>query len=223
MKPIIELSGLLSFRLFKTYLPLAHHSSWNVLEEINAVRTQMPTLIQRHDAIWMKLRTQASLYQITSLLFMNMEEKGKKKNQLWLQGVIIKTYNRKTHNSVLVISPYEICMIMYYWIKTYNVLRGFGILHLLRQLDISQCSLMLYSIPHLSFLFLHLSFLWKLIRLSPLSTHAATNEWGFRIQTLHWGWCHLSRLINLCDLCVMYRRFTYPSKSTEEKIIFNIM
>lgn len=69
MKPIIELSGLLSFRLFKTYLPLAHHSSWNVLEEINVVRTQMPTLIQHHDAVWMKLRTQASLYQITSLLF----------------------------------------------------------------------------------------------------------------------------------------------------------
>lgn len=152
MKPIIELSGLLSFRLFKTYLPLAHHSSWNVLEEINAARTQMPTLIQRHDAVWMKLRTQASLYQITSLLFMNMEEKGRKKNQLWLQGVIIKTYNRKTHNSVSVISPYEICMIMYYWIKTYNVLRGFGILHLLRQLDISQCSLMLYSILCLFFL-----------------------------------------------------------------------
>lgn len=79
MKPIIELSGLLSFRLFKTYLPLAHHSSWNVLEEINAARTQMPTLIQRHDAVWMKLRTQASLYQITSLLFMNMEEKGGEK------------------------------------------------------------------------------------------------------------------------------------------------
>lgn len=51
MKPIIELSGLLSFRLFKTYLPLAHHSSWNVLEEINAARTQMPTLIQCHDAV----------------------------------------------------------------------------------------------------------------------------------------------------------------------------
>lgn len=50
MKPIIELSGLLSFRLFKTYLPLAHHSSWNVLEEINAARTQMPTLTRRHDA-----------------------------------------------------------------------------------------------------------------------------------------------------------------------------
>lgn len=153
MKPIIELSGLLSFRLFKTYLPLAHHSSWNVLEEINAARTQMPTLIQRHDAVWMKLRTQASLYQITSLLFMNMEGKGKEKNQLWLQGVIIKTHNRETHNSILVISPYKICMIMYYWIKTYNVLRGFGILHLLRQLDISQCSLMLYPIPHLSLSF----------------------------------------------------------------------
>lgn len=158
MKPIIELSGLLSFRLFKTYLPLAHHSSWNVLEEINAARTQMPTLIQRHDAVWMKLRTQASLYQITSLLFMNMEEKGGEKNQLWLQGVIIKTYNRKTHNSVLVIFLFEICMIMYYWIKTYNVLRGFGILHFLRQLDISQCSLMLYSIPHLSLLFFESSF-----------------------------------------------------------------
>lgn len=51
MKPIMELSGLLSFRLFKTYLLPAHHSSWNVLEEINAVRTQMPTLIQRHDAV----------------------------------------------------------------------------------------------------------------------------------------------------------------------------
>lgn len=51
MKPIIELSGLLSFRLFKTYLPTAHHSSWNVLEEINAARTQMPTLIRRHDAV----------------------------------------------------------------------------------------------------------------------------------------------------------------------------
>lgn len=148
MKPIIELSGLLSFRLFKTYLPPAHHSSWNVLEEINAARTQMPTLIRRHDAVWMKLRTQASLYQITSLLFMNMEEKEEGKKRLWLQGVIIKTYNRKTHNSVLVISLYEICMIMYYWIKTYNVLRGFDILHLLTQLDIS--SLMLYSILNLS-------------------------------------------------------------------------
>ena len=161
MKPIIELSGLLSFRLFKTYLPLAHHSSWNVLEEINAARTQMPTLIRRHDAVWMKLRTQASLYQITSLLFMNMEGKKRegKRNQLWLQGVIIKTDNRKTHNSVLVISPYEICMIMYYWIKTYNVLRGFGILHLLRQLDISQCSLnVIVDPPPLLFLLFLLSF-----------------------------------------------------------------
>lgn len=157
MKPIIELSGLLSFRLFKTYLPLAHHSSWNVLEEINAARTQMPTLIQRHDAVWMKLRTQASLYQITSLLFMNMEEKGRKTfSYAWLQGVIIKTYNRKTHNSVLVIFLYEICMIMYYWMKTHHVLRGFGILHFLKQLDISQYSLMLCSIFHLSLLFLHL-------------------------------------------------------------------
>lgn len=162
MKPIIELSGLLSFRLFKTYLPLAHHSSWNVLEEINAVRTQMPTLIQLHDAVWMKLRTQASLYQITSLLFHEYGGKRKGKNKLWLQGVIIKTYNRKTHNSVLVISPYEICMIMYYWIKTYNVLRGFGILHLFRQLDISQCSLMLCLIHHLFILFLNLFFFFSL-------------------------------------------------------------
>jgi len=51
MKPIIELSGLLSFSPFRTYLPLAHHSSWNVLEEINAERTQMPTLILLHDAV----------------------------------------------------------------------------------------------------------------------------------------------------------------------------
>jgi len=72
MKPIIELSGLLSFSPFRTYLPLAHHSSWNVLEEINAGRTQMPTLILLHDAVWMELRTQATLYQITSPLFMNM-------------------------------------------------------------------------------------------------------------------------------------------------------
>lgn len=207
MKPIIELSGLLSFRLFKTYLPLAHHSSWNVLEEINAARTQMPTLIQRHDAVWMKLRTQASLYQITSLLFMNMEEKGGEKNQLWLQGVIIKTYNRKTHNSVLVIFLFEICMIMYYWIKTYNVLRGFGILHVLRQLDISQCSLMLYSIPHLSLLFFWIFFFplpLKIDRLSPLSIQASTNEWGFQIQTLHSSWYHLSLLIKLCDIYGWY-------------------
>lgn len=152
MKPIIELSGLLSFRLFKTYLAAAHHSSWNVLEEINAVRTQMPTLIRRHDAVWMKLRTQASLYQITSPLFFffssppslfheygrggvrkkknvrgGWREGRKKKNKPLLQGVIMKTYNGETHNSVLVICSYEICMIMYYGIKTYNVLRGFSV------------------------------------------------------------------------------------------------
>jgi len=181
MKPIIELSGLLSFRLFKTYLPLAHHSSWNVLEEINATRTQMPTLIRRHDAFEWSWEHRASLNQITSLLFMNMEGKGRKKWQQWLQGVIIKTYNRKTHNSALVISPYEICMIMYHWIKTYNVLRGFGILHFSTQLDISQSSLMLCAIPHLSFFVLAFFSFWKLIRLSPVYIKAATNEWAFKI------------------------------------------
>ena len=144
MKPIIELSGLLSFRLFKTYLLPAHHSSWNVLEEINAGRTQMPTLMLLHDVVWMKLRTQAPLYQITSLLFMNME---KEKIQLWLQGVIIKTYNRKNTQFRFSNLLYEICMIMYFWIKTYNVLRGFGIVRLLKQLvDISECFLMFYFI-----------------------------------------------------------------------------
>lgn len=186
MKPIIELSGLLSFRLFKTYLPLAHHSSWNVLEEINAVRTQMPTLIQLHDAVWMKLRTQASLYQITSLLFHEYGGKRKGKNKLWLQGVIIKTYNRKTHNSVLVISLYEICMIMYYWIKTYNVLRGFGILHLFRQLDISQCSLMLCLIHHLFILFLNLFFFffaenWLDYLNSPFRRHQMNEVWRSKL------------------------------------------
>lgn len=39
----------------------------------------------------------------------------------------MKTYNGETHNSVLVICSYEIYMIMYYGIKTYNVLRGFSI------------------------------------------------------------------------------------------------
>lgn len=155
MKPIIELSGLLSFRLFKTYLPLAHHSSWNVLEEINASRTQMPTLIQHHDAVWMKLRTQASFYQITSRLFMNMEEKGRgKKNKLWLQGIIIETYNRETDNSVLVISLYEMCMIIYDWIKAYNVVKGFDNLHLLRQLDILEYFFVLRLILHFFLLFL---------------------------------------------------------------------
>lgn len=54
-------------------------------------------------------------------------EGGEKKNKPLLQGVIMKTYNGETHNSVLVICSYEICMIMYYGIKTYNVLRGFSV------------------------------------------------------------------------------------------------
>lgn len=108
---------MLSLSLFRT---LSHHSSWNVLEEINAARTQMPTLIGLRDAVSMKFtKHNASLYQITSLLFMNMEKekkkkKGKKKIPLWLQGVIIKTYNRRTDNSVLVIWLYERCMILWW-------------------------------------------------------------------------------------------------------------
>lgn len=137
MKPIMELSGLLSFRLFKTYLLPAHHSSWNVLEEINAVRTQMPTLIQRYDAVWMKLRTQAPLYQITSLPFFPHEYGGKRGGgkKAVASRCNYKDIQQKDTQFLLVICQYEICMIMYYWIKTDNVLRGFGILHSLRQLE----------------------------------------------------------------------------------------
>lgn len=70
---------MLSLSLFRT---LSHHSSWNVLEEINAARTQMPTLIGLRDAVSMKFtKHNASLYQITSLLFMNMEKEKKKKKK----------------------------------------------------------------------------------------------------------------------------------------------
>lgn len=63
--------------------------------------------------------------------------------------------------------------------------------------------------PLCSLLFLLLFyFLWKLIRLSPLSIQAATNEWGLLIQTLHSSWCHLSMLINLCDIRLMHGQFT---------------
>lgn len=31
------------------------------------------------------------------------------------------------------------------------------------------------------------------------SPYAATNKWGFKIQSLHASWFHLSLLINLCD------------------------
>lgn len=61
------------------------------------------------------------------------------------------------------------CVMMYYWIKTYNVLRGFGVLHSLWQLDISKCSLMLYSIPHVSFMFFCIF----------LSSEATNDDWWF--------------------------------------------
>lgn len=77
MKPIIELSGLLSFGLFKTYLPRAHHSSWNVLEEINAAENT-----DAHFNItlgWGRfngvVNTSCSLSNYTSRLFMNLERK----------------------------------------------------------------------------------------------------------------------------------------------------
>lgn len=176
MKPIIELSGLLSFRLFKTYLPLAHHSSWNVLEEINAARTQMPTLIQRHDAVWMKLRTQASLYQITSLLFMNMEEKGRKKKSAMASRCNYKDIQQKDtqfrfsnlpvwnmHDNVLLNKDLQCSKRL--WHFTFAQTIGYFSMFLNVIFD-----------PLSFFSFVLFVFLRKLIRLSPLSTQAATNE-----------------------------------------------
>lgn len=108
----------------------------------------------------------ASLYQITSLLFMNME-KEKKKIPLWLQGVIIKTYNRRTDNSVLVIWLYEICMILWWWIKRGGVLRGFPIYSDSDNWWINFWTLF-YLIP-LVFSVCFSSFLWNWLDYRPLA------------------------------------------------------
>lgn len=71
--------------------------------------------------------------------------------------------------------------------------------------------------PLLLLFFFAFFFLWKLIRLSPPSIQAATNEWGFQIQTLHSSWCHLFMLINLCDTWVIY---LYIDIQIQEKVIW---
>lgn len=163
----------------------------------------MPTLIQHHDAIWMKLRTQASLYQITSLLFMNMEEKPeeKKKHDLAMASRCnYKDIQQKDTQACFsnlpvwnmqdnVLVNKDLPCSKRLWQFTFAQTTGYFSIFLNVVLDAPPLPFILAS-PFFA------SENWLDYLVSP---YAATNKWGFKMQSLHASWCHLSSLINLCD------------------------